>query len=131
MTTLTTNATYAPVLNSHIMVDGHRRLEEKPAVDLWDVLALDETTFTASIVERKHIENLSLVRFDFQNVNGKTEGFECEDGITREIGGYLSIDLNSSNGKVLDFIATLNLTGDVMVDDDSDAFNTTEATDED
>jgi hypothetical protein len=131
MTTLTTNATYAPVLNSHIMVDGRRRLEENPAVDLWDALALDEATFTASIVERKHIENLSLVRFDFQNVNGKTEGFECEDGITREIGGYLSIDLNSSNGKILDLIATLNLTGDVTVSDETDAFNTTEATDED
>lgn len=131
MTTLTTNATYAPVLNSHIMVDGRRRLEEKPAVDLWDALALDEATFTASIVERNQVENLSLVRFDFQSVNGETEGFECEDGITREIGGYLSIDLNSSNGKILDLIATLNLTADVMVSDDSDSFNTTEATDED
>ena len=131
MTTLTTNAPYAPVLNSHIMVDGRRRLEEKPAVDLWDALALDEATFTASIVERNQVENLSLVRFDFQSVNGETEGFECEDGITREIGGYLSIDLNSSNGKILDLIATLNLTADVMVSDDSDSFNTTEATDED
>lgn len=131
MTTLTTNATYAPVLNSHIMVDGRRRLEENPAVDLWDVLALDETTFTASIVERNQVENLSLVRFDFQSVNGEAEGFECEDGITREIGGYLSIDLNGSNGKVLDLIATLNLTGDVTVSDETDAFNTNMATDED
>ena len=131
MTTLAANATYAPVLNSHIMVDGRRRLEENPAVDLWDALALDEATFTASIVERNQVENLSLVRFDFQSVNGETEGFECEDGITREIGGYLSIDLNSSNGKILDLIATLNLTGDVTVSDETDAFNTNMATDED
>lgn len=131
MTALTISTTFTAVLESRIIEGNRTRVEYNPTIDLWEVLKEQATHFTASILNR-NAEGMMTVKFDFFTDEFGSDRFECEDGKEREISGILRIDAKNTNAKILELIATLNLTADLEINENegTHSFSMTEATDE-
>lgn len=131
MTVLTTSTTFTAVLESRIIEGNRSRVEYNPTIDLWEVLKEQANYFTVSILSR-NAEDMLTVKFDFFTDELGGDRFECEDGKEREISGILRIDAKNTNAKILDLIATLNLTADLEINENegTHSFSMTEATGE-
>lgn len=131
MTVLTTSTTFTAVLESRIIEGNRSRVEYNPTIDLWEVLKEQANYFTVSILSR-NAEDMLTVKFGFFTDELGGDRFECEDGKEREISGILRIDAKNTNAKILDLIATLNLTADLEINENegTHSFSMTEATGE-
>lgn len=130
MTVLTTSTTFTAVLESRIIEGDRSRVEYNPTINPWEVLKEQANYFTASILNR-NAENMLTVKFDFFTDEFGGDRFKCEDGKEREISGILRIDAKNTNAKILDLIATLNLTADLTINENEGvhSFSMTEASD--